>query len=194
WSKLNPGEAIPFLIRSADPLANVAGGGSGGASSLAKAVESIHPADSRYVVAVFDHDQEGIKAFDGLSKNFKAPAGRSYEKKHANGYAFAITLAAADGNLPTVSAKNLCVEYLFDDDVLRLRDDDGHGLELKDQELFVGAGGKKLELTPEQHQLFAGALGDLSAYRSVSGGKKAFAENIVPTLGEEKFQRFGTLF
>lgn len=194
WSKLNPGEAIPFLIRSADPLANVAGGGSGGASSLAKAIESIHPADSRYVVAVFDHDHEGIKAFDSLSKNFKAPAGRSYEKKHANGYAFAITLAAADENLPTVSAKNLCVEYLFDDDVLRLRDDDGHGLELKDQELFIGAGGKKLELTPEQQQLFVGALGDLSAYRSVSGGKKAFAENIVPTLADEKFQRFRPLF
>lgn len=194
WSKLNPGEAIPFLIRSADPLANVSGGGGGGASSLAKAIESIHPADSRYVVAVFDHDQEGIKEFDSLSKNFKAFAGRSYEKKHANGYAFAITLAAADENLPTVSAKNLCVEYLFDDDVLRLRDDGGHGLELKDQELFVGGGRKKLELTPEQQKTVVSALGDLSAYRSVSGGKKAFAENIVPTLGDEKFQRFGALF
>ncbi|MGB6013220.1 MAG: hypothetical protein WBG32_00680, partial [Nodosilinea sp.] len=194
WSKLNPGVEIPFLVRSADPLANVAGGGGGGASSLAKAIESIHPADNRYVVAVFDHDQEGIKFFDALSKNFKAPAGRAYEKAHANGYAFAITLAAADENLPTVSAKNLCVEYLFDDGVLALRDVDGHGLELKDQELFVGAGGKKLELTAEQQQLFTGALGDLSAYRAVSGGKKVFAENIVPSVEGEKFSRFEVLF
>ena len=194
WSKLYPGVMMPFLVRSADPLANVAGGGSGGASSLAKAIESIHPADNRYVVAVFDHDQEGIKMFDGLSKNFKASAGHTYEKNHANGYAFAITLAVAGEELPTVSAKNLCVEYLFDNDDLGLRNEDGYGLQLKDQELFVGAGGNKLVLSAEQKLLCAGAVGDLSAYRIVSGGKKVFAEDIVPTLKSDKFYRFEGIF
>ncbi len=194
WSKLYPGVKMPFLVRSADPLANVAGGGSGGASSLAKAIESIHPADNRYVVAVFDHDQEGIKMFDGLSKNFKASAGHTYEKNHANGYAFAITLAVAGEELPTVSAKNLCVEYLFDNDDLGLRNEDGYGLQLKDQELFVAAGGNKLVLSAEQQLLCAGAVGDLSAYRIVSGGKKVFAENIVPTLESDKFYRFEGIF
>lgn len=194
WSKLNPGLDIPFLVRSADPLANVPGGGGGGATSLAKAIESIHPADNRHVVAVFDHDQEGIKAFEALSKNFKALKGLSYEKRHANGYAVALTLAVADENLPTVDAKNLCVEYLFDNDVHQLKDANGRGLEFKEQELFVSAAGKKLDLTEEQQQLFAGALGDLSAYRSVSEGKKIFAESIIPTLEAEKFSRFATLF
>lgn len=194
WSKLNPDVDIPFLVRSADPLANVPGGGGGGATSLAKAIESIHPADNRHVVAVFDHDQEGIKAFDALSKNFKALKGISYEKRHVNGYAVAITLAAADENLPTVDAKNLCIEYLFDNDVHQLKDVNGRGLEFKEQELFVSAAGKKLVLTEEQQQLFAGALGDLSAYRSVSDGKKIFAENIISTLGAENFSRFATLF
>jgi hypothetical protein len=169
WNKLNPGVEMPFLVRSADPLSNVTGGGSGGAGSVAKAIESIHPGDNRYVVAVFDHDQEGVKSFDGLSKNFKANPTCSYEKAHANGYAFAITLAAAGENLPTVAAKNLCVEYLFDDEVLLLRDDDGNGLELKEQELCVTAGGKKLGLTPEQNELFAGLLGRLWKTRTSHG-------------------------
>ena len=172
----------------------MAGGGSGGASSLAKAIESIPPADNRYVVAVFDHDQEGIKMFDGLSKNFKASAGHTYEKNHANGYAFAITLAVAGEELPTVSAKNLCVEYLFDNDDLGLKNEDGYGLQLKDQELFVGAGGHKLVLSAEQKLLCGGAVGGLSAYRIVSGGKKVFAEDIVPTLEYDKFYRFEGIF
>lgn len=194
WAKLNPGVAMPFIIRSADPLANVPGGGGAGASSLAKAIESIHPADNRHVVAIFDHDQEGIKAFDTLSKSFKVPAGLSYEKRHANGFASALTLAVADQNLPTVDAKNLCVEYLFDDDAHQTKDVNGHGLEFKEQELFVSAAGKKVDLTEEQQQLFAGALGDLSAYRTISGGKKVFAESIVPTLAAERFARFTPLF
>lgn len=194
WKKLNPNVEIPFMIRSADPSANISGGGSGGAGSLAKAIESIHPADGRHVVAVFDHDQEGIKAFDSLSKNFKVVKARSHEKRHANGYAVALTLAVAGDNLPVVEAKNLCVEYLFDSDVHQLRDEEGRGLEFKEQEIVVAAAGKKIPLSPEQQQLFSGALGDLSAYRLVSGDKKAFSQNIVPNLEADKFHRFSILF
>lgn len=194
WSKLNPSVAIPFLIRSADPLANVSGGGAGGVGSLSKAIESIHPAEDRHVLAVFDHDQEGIKTFDSLSKSFKMKAEGTYEKRHANGYAVALTLAVADEQLPTVTASNLCIEYLFDDDVLQIKDDGGRCLEFKDQELVVAASGKKIALTLHQQQLFARALGDLSVHRTISGGKKIFAENIVPTLQAEKFHRFKALF
>lgn len=194
WDKLNPGEAIPFLVRSADPLANVPRSSGGGASSLAKAIESIHPADNRCVVAVFDHDQEGTKTFDSLSRNFKTPADLNYEKRHTNGFAIALTLAVADENLPTVDAKNLCIEFLFDSDALQLKDANGRGLVFKDQELSVVAAGKKLSLTPEQQELFSGALGDLSAYRTISDGKKAFAEGVVPHLDVEKFGCFAVLF
>jgi hypothetical protein len=193
WTKINPGVAAPFLIRSADPLANVPGGGAGGAGSLARAIESIHPAENRHVLAVFDHDQEGIKSFDALNKNFKSQT-RAYEKLHANGYAAAITLAVADDQLPTLTASNLCIEYLFDEDVLQLRDEHGRGLELKDQELTVATSGRRIALTEEQQQLFIGALGDLSAYRAISDGKKVFAEKIVPALTAEKFHRFQALF
>lgn len=194
WSKLNPNNAIPFLIRSADPSSNVPGGGSGGAGSLARAIESIHPADNRRVLAVFDHDQEGVKEFDSLSRNFKVVNNGNYEKRHVNGYAIALTLAVADENLPTVEAKNLCIEYLFDNDVLELKNVDGKGLELKEHELSVIAGVKKIALTDAQRQLFSDELGDLSAYRIVSGGKRIFAENIVQNLEAGKFERFKVLF
>ncbi len=194
WAKLRPWEAMPFIVRSADPLANVPGGGGAGASSLAKAIESIHPADSRHVAAVFDYDQEGIKAFDGLSKSFKAPNGILHEKRHANGYAAALTLAVVGENLPAVDAKNLCLEYLFDNDVHQIKDTNGHRLEFKEQKLSVAVAGKNVELPEDQQQLFAGALGDLSPYRTISGGKRVFAENIVPSLEVEKFARFDPLF
>ena len=172
----------------------MAGSSGGGAGSLAKAIESIHPADNRHVVAIFDHDQEGIKTFESLSKNFKTPEGVDYEKKHTNEHAAALTLAVAGENLPTLTAKNLCIEYLFDNDVLQLKSDTGIGLVFKDQELQVAAAGKKLQLTQEQQNLFADVLGDISAYRTISDGKKAFAEEVVPNLDTEKFGRFSVLF
>lgn len=194
WSKLYPEIAIPFIIRSADPLANIPGGGGAGASSLAKAIESIHPAENRKVIAVFDHDQEGVKNFESLSKNFKVHSGRNYEKRHANTYASSITLAVADARLPTVAATNLCIEFLFDEDVLQSTDNAGRGLEFKDQELFISAAGKKIEFSMDQHKQVTALVGDLSAYRTISSGKKVFAENIVPTLHADKFHRFKTLF
>jgi len=194
WAKLNPDIPIPFLIRSADPLANVPGGGGGGANSLAKAIESIHPADDRHVIAIFDHDQEGIKAFNSLSKSFKIPRGLSYEKRHSNGYAVALTLAVAAENSPAFDAKNLCIEYLFDDDILQQKDANGRGLTFKEQDLFLSAAGNKLSLTEDQKQIITDTLGDLSAYKAVSDGKKIFSENIVPTLETQNFYRFATLF
>ena len=200
WKKINPEHEKPFLVRSADPLANISGICAGGADSLFKAIESIHPADNRHVLALFDHDQKGIKMFDTLSANFKVLPGKSYEKRHSNGYAVALTLAVADSSLLAVDAKNLCIEYLFDNDVLDIQDINGHGLIFKDfkDDLLVTASGKKLQLTQAQQQeLFenvANSIGDLRAYRTIRDGKKVFAEGIVPNLGVEKFGRFGVLF
>ena len=194
WKKLNPRQGMPYLIRSADPLSNVLGCDGGGAISLSKAIESIHPADNRRVLAIFDHDQKGIKTFESLSVNFKTPVGLVYEKHHSNGYAVAMTLAVADPTLPTVDVKNLCIEYLFDDDVLELKDANGYGLFFKDQELSVAVSGKRRPLTLDQQELFVEALGDLRAYRTIGDGKKAFAEGIVPNLSIEKFSRFAVLF
>jgi len=194
WVKLNPKYEMPFIVRSADPLTNILGSSAGGADALYKAIESIHPADNRHVLALFDHDKKGIKMFDSLSSNFKISADGFYEKRHSNGYAVALTLAVADPLLPTVAANNLCIEYLFDDDVLELKDANGYGLVFKDQELSVAASGKKLSLTLAQQELFVDALGDLRAYRTIGDGKKAFAEGIVPNLSVEKFGRFAVLF
>lgn len=197
WKKINPALEMPFLIRSADPLSNVPGSNGGGATSLAKAIESIHPADNRRVLAIFDHDDKGKNSFDSLSFNFKSKQGASYEKRHSNGYAFAITLAIVDPLLPTVEANNLCIEYLFDYDVLELKDAYGYGLIFKD-DLSFSASGKKIPLTLIQQQdLFesvAKKIGDLRAYRTIKDGKKSFAEGIVANLGVEKFGRFAVLF
>jgi hypothetical protein len=197
WSRLYPKYPMPFLIRSADPLSNVIGSSGGGADAVARAIESIHPEDDRKVVGLFDHDQEGIKTFSNLSKNFKAHTSVSFEKRHTNGYALAMTLAVADPKLPHIGAKNLCIEFLFDEDALCEKDENGRGLEFVDQPISsVNIAGKNVQLSQEQVDKLnlADVIGDLFAYRAISEGKKTFAKSIVPKFDAGKFCRFRTLF
>ena len=194
WKKLYGEAAMPFHARSADPLENIQGTSGGGANALQRAIESIHPADKRRVLAIFDYDQEGAKAFQGLSKNFKPVGSSEHERRHVNGYSFALTLAAAAPGLPTVPLKSLCTELLFDSDVLDLKDDAGHGLTFRAPDISIIVGDRRFEITPSQSDLFRQSLGDLTAFRVILGGKMAFATNIVPTLPEVKFSRFSGLF
>jgi len=91
WTKCKGSIDQPFIIRAVDPTSGIQGG-AGGAQTLAKMIESIHPEDRRKAIALFDRDQEGVKCFKNLSNNFKTWRNNNDIKIHGNGLAFAVLL------------------------------------------------------------------------------------------------------
>lgn len=148
WNALSPDTDMPFTVRAADSLANQPELSSGGVGALSKAIESIHPADNRQVIAMFDHDSEGFESFSKLSKNFKPSGTNSWYKKHKNGYASAFTLAVVDSENSYAVQRNLCIEFLFDDDYLDIKDAEEHGL-------IIDQANARITLGKKQHNVSA---------------------------------------
>ena len=194
WEKLFPGKKMPFSIRSADPLENHPELSGAGTGSLAKTIESIHPLDGRRVIAVFDHDDAGIRAFEKLSKNFKGTDGAGYCKLHSNGLAVALTLAEFDPESPEVEQQNLCIELLFDEETLATTNDEGRGLQIESKPILVVAGNSKTDVPTESHEALKDLIDGFHPPRQIVGGKTIFSEEIVPQLGVEKFSEFRKLF
>lgn len=177
------------IFRSCD---NAGGqGDSGGAGPLAKLIESIHPDDGRIVIALFDNDGEGQKEFERLSKNFKLVDWCSEVKMHKNGFAWAMLISEPEFRKGYVAAKNLCVEYLFEDDVLKKKFNDGKSLEIKpvDPKVVVD-GGLRLELDGELRRLLSE---EVSKCAKIGAGKEKFATEIVPSLDIESFSGFSEI-
>ncbi len=184
------GDVPEVLIRECD---NSGGdGSSGGASALGRLIESIHPEDERIVIAMFDNDEEGLKVFNKLSRNFNVADWNNEIKKHKNGYAWAMLLPEPDFRPGFVTAKNLSIEYLFDDEVLNREFRNGRKLELKDPPVHLILGGQRqddlsneiLELLDEHAKSF----------KKIGTGKDEFADEIVPNLEEDKFVAFRNIF
>jgi len=189
WRKIRPGRSMPFICRAADTV-GPHDGGNGGASSAAKAIESIHPDDNRVAIAIFDRDGEGLRAFESLSKNFSLNARDSSVKSHRNGLAFALLLPIPPHRHEYAGARNLPIEYLFTDSDIAKKTSSGRGIKLSEPKLkIVSDGGRQLNLpTPA----FSPEL--LGPYRLIDGDKTAFAEIIVPSLSKESFAAFEALF
>ena len=195
WRKLRGDGLMPFVVRSVDPSANLGTGGAGGTGTLSQAIETIHPDDGRRVLAVFDHDVEGVRHFSRLSENFKPVAGVRHAKAHLNGLAFAITLAALGIREEYVSARNLSVEFLFGDDVLQLKSPLSKGLRLAAPSArAMTVEGKQLYLFGAEAKKIERILTGLPQCRKITGGKKVFAEEIVPKLRKESFLAFEEFF
>jgi len=193
WGKLFPGESIPFIIRVADPLVGIDDSeNAGGAQSLKRMIESIHPEDGRKVIAIFDRDDEGIKEFNKLSRNFKKWRGVDDIKCHKNGLAFALLLIAPEFRSEYAKANNMYIEFMFGDDILTLKNERGIGLGIMTQpinSLYIGS--KRIDTVPDDLQdLFKGR----KCYEKIVSGKKVFAEDIVPTLKQDAFGAFKKLF
>ena len=186
---------MPFTARAADPLADVDSQSAGGAAALARAIESIHPSDERRVLALFDHDGEGVKRFNALSKHFKRVEGKSHVRRHVNGFALAATLGSLRERCEYAAASNLSIEFLFPDEALQFTTRSGAGLVLED---FCGSalvqGGRQMQLSENQAEKVAQALGIFPHYRRIVSGKRVFAERVVPRLASEQFSSFRTLF
>lgn len=182
-------EVPDIIVRECDNTGD--DGGTGGAGTLRKLIESIHPADDRLVVAIFDNDDEGQKEFNRLSKNFRAT---DYDeiKEHKNGFAWAMLLPEPDFRDGYVAAKNLTIEYLFKDHVLEMEFVDGSKLELKDPPAYFIYAGQPVNDIPEEVQKIMGERAKL--HRKIGDGKDRFASEVVPNLSNDEFEGFRQLF
>ncbi|ADE53173.1 ATP-dependent nuclease [Coraliomargarita akajimensis] len=167
-------------------------GGSGGAGALGKLIESVHPEDERVVIAIFDNDKEGQHEFSRLSKNFTCPDWSNAVKRHRNGCAWALLLNEPDFRAGYIDAKNLCIEYLFTDQVLNREFPGGGKLQIKAaaKRLIIGDG-EQMELPHEVSKLIAE---DTKKFGKIGSGKDEFASEIVPDLPKEEFSAFSLLF
>ncbi len=190
WQKLNPNQECPYVLRAVDPQYGASGGGSGGVKTLAKAIETAHPDDDRQVVALFDRDEAGIKAYQKLSNFFKETAlgGGLSVKKSGNKLAFALLLPVPKGREKYAEADNLSIELLFPDEALEQRTADGKGLHLQRPSPEIRVGRKKIatEEVPE--------IEVPPQYWKIAGDKLAFATQVVPQLEDKFFDAFHLLF
>lgn len=187
WTKLK-GTAIPFRVRVADPAAD---GSTGGTGMLARTIEGVHPDDGRCCVALFDRDEEGIKGYDSLSKNFVSVKNMDGLKIHTNKVSYGMLLPVPDFRKEYAIAKNHMIEFMFADDVLEKKVD-GFGLQFKKPVAALVVNGKTIQDSAQY--LSSGVNLDLSPYRKIHNGKDHFAESIVPSLGEHDFAEFDRLF
>lgn len=186
WKKLRA-TTMPFRVRVADPI----GDGSAGASMLAKMIEGIHPDDGRSCLALFDQDKEGVHHFERLSKNFSIIDGDNSIKRHSNGLSFAMLLPAPESRTDYVLAQNHMIEFMFSDEVLKLKSN-GKGLSFEKVVPQLLLGGQIVKNT--KSFLKEEAADAFPMYRKISGGKEVFAEDIVPKLPKAEFSYFEILF
>ena len=191
WAILYGGAEIPFIVRVADPAANDSEGGAAGASSLQMMVEALHPDEGRKAVALFDRDDEGLRCFDRLSKNFRPDPANRGVKKHRNGLAFAMLLPPPVYRQDYVDARNFTIEFMFPDDVVHRKNQDGHGLTFSDLEIYLVAGKRRVDVDAQvTNQLRA----SLPGCETIKSGKDVFTESIVPLCTPEECESFRPLF
>ena len=182
-------EALNIVVRACD---NAGGSGdNGGAGTLARLIESIHPEDDRLVIAIFDNDEEGQKEFKNLSKNFSISNFNHDVKQHKNKLAWAILLPEPAFREGFTKAKNLCIEYLFKDEILEREFENGKKLEIKQAQATLLLGNQKQDELPLE---ITGLIKDLKKFNKIGAGKDRFAKEIVPHLKKDDFAAFETLF
>lgn len=192
WYKLYGERERDFSIWESDTTE----GQGGGARRVRDILEAAHPSDPRVAVGLFDNDKEGADAFKRLSNIFQRGIDGEVEYKvNRNGRAGAVLLPVPPGREELAKAGLLTIEGMFDDNDLGKRDEKGRGLEFEyasvprvrvgDILLEADVVGVAQDLLPD----------DLSArFWKIRGGKKEFAENVVPTFEEKSFRHFKVLF
>lgn len=186
WTKRRDGDP-PFRISAADPAVGE-NGGSGGAGTLSKMIETMLP-DMGTFIALFDRDDKGIKRFEKLSNYFQRWEGNDDIKRHVNGAAFAMLLPVPQDRAEYAERRNLPLEYYFPNDILARTTNAGHGLEFETDQPVVLVGGERFsDVGEEQLEI------PWEQLRRISGGKKVFAEDIVPSAERDDFRNFDLLF
>ncbi|MDM8527161.1 hypothetical protein QUF58_03015, partial [Anaerolineales bacterium HSG24] len=182
WQKLYGDETMPFRIISLIPDNQKFG--AAGVGSLTKIIRAVRADSPQLVIGLFDRDSEGIKkGYNQLPKNFLSEDAALQAKIARNKKAAAFLLPIPQGRERHAEFENLCIEYLFSDAVLAMKTSDGKGLELVAQQKSVKVGSVTKQFTIED-----------SAAHQIKGNKKAFAEQIVPTLDKTEFEAFHAIF
>ncbi|HYF85794.1 ATP-binding protein [Azospirillum sp.] len=181
WNKLYQEDA-PFALMACDTHPPGEGGGGAGANTLSKHLCSVLPG-GRKTIGIFDNDIEGQKAFL-LDNNFSSPRNESWFKKHRNGKAFAIILPAPAGKEEYVQAKNLPIEFLFDEQFLNMRVNE-HGLEMRYKTAPAISNGVVIGQYVSEEKWHR---------EIIKNSKVGFAEHVVPTFPVHAFEPFRQLF
>ena len=194
WNKLHPDNEMPFVVREADPAAGDPEGGAGGAASVALMVEALHPADNRRAVGLLDYDQEGLRAFNSLSRNFHVARHDDRIKIHRNGLSAAVLVHTPTFRGEYDAAGNLPIEYLFPDEALAATSPDGRALRLSDPDnVQIRVEGREVTVTSQLRDAVFATM-PLPGYSRIIGGKRNFAREIVPALDRDYFIEFNILF
>jgi hypothetical protein len=188
YKKLYPAERMPFVIKECDVVGG-AEGGSGGAQTLARLISSIRPDSSYAALALFDNDKEGIDAFSRLPKYFRERPSSEYHpgKVSDSGRAAALLIPAPEGRERYAELMNLSIEFLFEEDVLQLKNSEGRGLKFTFPEL-------ELRVRRNGNPVVEVKRSELLETREITDGKLVFASEVVPELDGSKFSGFRKLF
>lgn len=180
WNRLFQGKSLFFRIISCDTF-NDGTESAGGAGVLKKALESCRQ-DQPKTIGLFDRDEEGIKCFKGLDKNFIGSTENNI-KIHKNKNAAAFLIPAVPDKEEYVRVENLPIEFLLPEVHITKRHN-GRGLELRQEKEFRVIGSKKIDAgeTAEPH------------YRKIVDNKVYFAEKVIPTLPDDAFENFKIIF
>ncbi len=181
WKKLNPNIDQPFKIFSAEDQTSP----TGGATKLENQVKLL--ADYMFegrIIAVFDRDEQGVRGWEKVASlsQFQRHKDLPDVVVHRNRKIAAMILPVPPGREQYAEYGVLTLEHYFPDEALRRQTDAGKGLVLKPVEIEHRVGSKVLKT-----EYANGVI-------RIVGGKKEFAEEIVPHLSEEQFVLFQELF
>lgn len=188
YRKLFPNEEAPFVIKECD-VVDGHSGGAGGAQTLSKLISTIRKDSAHAALALFDNDREGIDAYNKLPKYFRNRDESGYRpgKLSDSGRAAALIISPPEDRLTYANFMNLPIEFLFDDDVLDMKNESGYGLILRYPELEIRVKGGSATIIETKRST-------IPETREVVDGKVVFASEIVPKLDVSRFMRFKRLF
>jgi len=188
YRKLFPEEKMPFVVKECDVVGG-SHGGAGGAQTLARLISSIRPDSSHAALALFDHDNEGVDAFNKLPRYFVDRKQPKYRpgKISQGGRSAALLLPTPKSREKYADLLNLSIEFLFDDETLELKNSAGQGLVFSypDLEIRVKRHGSPVVEVRKSN---------LPETREIVDGKLVFANEIVPMLEADRFAEFRQLF
>ncbi|MEG4442164.1 hypothetical protein QUB47_07095 [Microcoleus sp. AT9_B5] len=188
YRKLFPEEKMPFAVKECDVVGG-SNGGAGGAQTLARLISSIRPDSSHPALALFDHDKEGVDAFNKLPGYFINREQPKYRpgKISQSGRSAALILPAPKGREKYAELMNLSIEFLFDDETLEVKTPSGQGLVFSYPDL-------EIRVKRHGNPIVEVRKSNLLETREITDGKLVFANEIVPLLEANRFLGFRKLF
>ncbi|MBC8506246.1 MAG: ATP-binding protein [Chloroflexi bacterium] len=186
WNKLFPEDEMPFDIKHCDPLPEDRDGGSGGANTLKTFLSTVRADSSRLAIGIFDRDVEGCKEYKKLPAYFEEIS-ELETKVSKNQKAAGFLLPVPVGKEAYAYFQNLYIEFYFSEQVLNLKNDQGHGISFKQPKI-------EQRIAAHGNQILSAETSSLLETRKIVDGKTVFAQQIVPTLDTEEFEHFAIVF